>query len=144
MANYDRFDIGKESGVEMHGGGTLEEVVVPIIEVTLSDTVNRPKIKCETPEVQFTDTQDPVIILFCPTPVNNLRLKIEGKIYSSERNEDNRYKIVLTGCEKRQRTIYAECLDGDDFLTSSTFEIKISRKNKGMKENKSFDDFFEW
>lgn len=142
LANYDRFRIGKESGVEMHGGGTLEEVVVPIIEIALSNTANRPKIKCETPEAYFTDTQGPAIILFCPTPIKNLRMKIEGKMYTSERTEDNRYKIVLAGCEKRQREIHAECFNGDDFLTS--FEVKISRKNKGMKEDTFADEFFKW
>lgn len=142
LANYDRFQGGRECGVELHGGATLEEVVVPVIKVELADYANRPKIKCETPETQFTDTQDPVIIIFCPTPVNHLRMKIESKLYSAEKQEDNRYKIVLKDCEKRQRTVLVECLDGDDLLTS--FEVQISRKNKGMKEDKFADEFFKW
>ena len=142
LANYDRFQGGRESGVELHGGATLEEVVVPIIKVELADSANRPKIICETPETQFTDTQDPVIIIFCPTPVNHLQIKIESKLYRAEKQEDNRYKIVLKNCEKRQRTVLAECLDGDDLLTS--FEVQINRKNKGMKEDKFADEFFKW
>ncbi|MDR3185740.1 MAG: BREX-4 system phosphatase PglZ [Christensenellaceae bacterium] len=34
IANYDRFKGGKYTGVELHGGATIEEVVVPIIEIT--------------------------------------------------------------------------------------------------------------
>ncbi|MEI3158007.1 MAG: hypothetical protein V8T08_00050, partial [Monoglobus pectinilyticus] len=34
IANYDRFKGGRKANVEVHGGATLEEVVVPIIEIT--------------------------------------------------------------------------------------------------------------
>ena len=38
LANYDRFKGGRKASVEVHGGATLEEVSVPIIEITyLSD-----------------------------------------------------------------------------------------------------------
>lgn len=32
MANYDRFQGGKLAGAEVHGGATLEEVLVPVVE----------------------------------------------------------------------------------------------------------------
>lgn len=35
IANYDYMKGGRTTGVEVHGGATLEEVVVPIIELTL-------------------------------------------------------------------------------------------------------------
>ena len=126
----------------MHGGAPLEEVVVPIIKIELADTANRPKIRCETQNVQFTDTQDPVIIIFCPSPVNSLRVKIEGQMYNAEKQEDNRFNIMFVNCEKRERTVLVECFDGDNLLTS--FEVQISRKNKGMKEDKFADEFFKW
>jgi len=34
LANYDRFKGGRKMGVEVHGGASLEEVVIPIIELT--------------------------------------------------------------------------------------------------------------
>lgn len=34
LANYDRFKGGRKANVEVHGGATLEETVVPIIEIT--------------------------------------------------------------------------------------------------------------
>jgi hypothetical protein len=34
LANYDRFKGGRKASVEVHGGATLEEVTVPIIELT--------------------------------------------------------------------------------------------------------------
>jgi len=35
LANYDRFKGGRPANVEVHGGATLEETVVPVIELTL-------------------------------------------------------------------------------------------------------------
>ena len=37
-ANYDRFAGGRLSSVEVHGGATLEEILVPVIEFTLSNS----------------------------------------------------------------------------------------------------------
>ena len=37
MANYDRFAGGRMSSLEVHGGATLEEILVPVIEVELAD-----------------------------------------------------------------------------------------------------------
>lgn len=37
MTNYDKFQGGKIFGVELHGGATLEEILIPIIEFTLND-----------------------------------------------------------------------------------------------------------
>ena len=36
LANYDRFKGSRKANVEVHGGATLEEVVVPIIEISYS------------------------------------------------------------------------------------------------------------
>ena len=37
IANYDQFKGGRKTGVEVHGGATLEEVAIPIITFTLKD-----------------------------------------------------------------------------------------------------------
>lgn len=34
LANYDRFKGGRKANVEVHGGASLEEVAVPIVEIT--------------------------------------------------------------------------------------------------------------
>ena len=38
LANYDRFSGGRLATVEVHGGATLEEVLVPVIEFSLENT----------------------------------------------------------------------------------------------------------
>ena len=37
QANYDRFSGGRMHSVEVHGGASLEEILVPVIEFTLAD-----------------------------------------------------------------------------------------------------------
>lgn len=138
LANYDRFQGGRKTGVELHGGATLEEVIVPIIKIELADKTNSLKIKNETNNPQYTYNSDPVIILFCPAPVKNLRVKMEGKMYTAERQEDNRYHVVLKDCKKSERTVTIECFDGDNLLTS--FEVTIS--GKASKKDTYADDFF--
>lgn len=44
LANYDRFSGGRLSSVEVHGGATLEEILVPVIEFSLAGV--------ETPEAE--------------------------------------------------------------------------------------------
>ena len=39
-ANYCRFQGGRLSSVEVHGGATLEEVLVPVVEFTLQKKVD--------------------------------------------------------------------------------------------------------
>ena len=38
LANYDRFVGGRLASVEVHGGATLEEILVPVIEFSLQVT----------------------------------------------------------------------------------------------------------
>lgn len=138
LANYDRFQGGRRTGVELHGGATLEEVIVPIIKITLADKSTRPRIKNETDNPQYTYDTDPAIILFCPTPITNLRVKMEGKMYAAEKQEDNRYRVVLKDCKKSERPAMIECFDGDNLLAS--FDIIIS--GKASKKDTYADDFF--
>ena len=44
LANYDRFKGSRKANVEVHGGATLEEVTVPIIEITYLSTSIEVKI----------------------------------------------------------------------------------------------------
>lgn len=61
LANYDRFAGGRMSSVEVHGGATLEEILVPVIEFTLAgETVkkNSPQKKIPGPTKKIHDGFD--------------------------------------------------------------------------------------
>ena len=56
LANYDRFAGGRLSSVEVHGGATLEEILVPVIEFSLqgADVV----VKIDEPQKKSDDAFD--------------------------------------------------------------------------------------
>ncbi|MBR6012948.1 MAG: hypothetical protein IK062_04090 [Selenomonadaceae bacterium] len=49
MADYDRFAGGRLASVEVHGGATLEEILIPVIEFSLKNIEN--EIKSATEEI---------------------------------------------------------------------------------------------
>ena len=55
LANYDSFKGGRISGLEVHGGASIEEVLVPVIEISLAD--NKIKIDMEK-EFTFSPLND--------------------------------------------------------------------------------------
>lgn len=59
-------------------------------------------------------------------------------MYAAEKQEDNRYRIVLKDCKKSERSVTIECFDGDDSLVS--FDVMIS--GKASKKDTYADDFF--
>jgi len=56
LANYDRFAGGRLSSVEVHGGATLEEILVPVIEFALPGAKVDTKISAQ--EIKSDDAFD--------------------------------------------------------------------------------------
>lgn len=101
LANYDRFKGGRPSNVEVHGGATLEEVVVPIIEITYS---------ADEIEVQFLEQtitfsrrrKDAVIRVFSKTKLDNLSIRISGlsKEYEGTSLDGQTFTVALPDLKK--------------------------------------------
>ena len=140
LANYDRFKGGRKANVEVHGGATLEEALVPIILIELDDKSSKPEIINRTPNPEYTFDKDPAVILFCPFKVDRLNLRIEEKLFMADKISETEYQVILLGFGKKERTIKADCYEGDNYLTS--FELKITKASKAARANDDFDDFF--
>ena len=77
LANYDRFKGSRKANVEVHGGATLEEVVVPIIEFAYSP--NEIEIQLLDKNIKFSRRKkNAVIRLFSKTKLDNLSIHISG------------------------------------------------------------------
>ena len=137
FANYNRFKGSKKANTEVHGGATLEEVLVPIIHITLKTDIPRAEIELLTKNPQYTHSTDPIVILYCPYQANSLILKIENQIYNGRQTEEHRYEFVLRNFKKRKRKVIAECYEKNSCL--KTFEFEVT--SKAIKMNKD-DDFF--
>ena len=99
LASYDRFKGGKPASVEAHGGATLEEVVVPIIELTVKGMTI--EISVITPVVEYSFKQQPVLKLFSKTMLSNVRLLVNQQWYQPEPDSDGHtFSFVLSGLKR--------------------------------------------
>lgn len=137
LANYDRFKGGRKASVEVHGGATLEEVLVPVISLTLIDS----GITLEnlTPTVWSSYDEHPILEVFCASKISTLRLRVNGITYEAKKISDVKYSFELTQ-HKLSGTYSAEVLDADTIIGKISFDIQ---KRSGSKNKKAEDDFFK-
>jgi hypothetical protein len=135
LADYGRFKGSRAANVEVHGGASLEEVVVPVIELMLKDSNITVEMVEEFVTVDFrTGTE---ITLFFNSPVKNVSVVLNGKRYSAFSLDGNHYKVVLPDT-KRAGNYPADVYAGDDLIG----KILIKAQGKSGKINDAFDDLF--
>lgn len=135
LADYGRFKGSRAANVEAHGGATLEEVVVPIIELSLKDDQVTAQL-VET-EVAVDFRSGAAVALFVNAPAHDVALLLRGKRYAAERTDANHYLVRLPDI-KRAGTYTAEVYAGDNLLGDITFKAQ----GRTGKINDSFDDLF--
>lgn len=137
LADYDRFKGGRRASVEVHGGASLEEVLVPVIEISLTSGVIYLKNMTDIAWASF--DEDPFIEVFSPAAIENMAIRFNNRLYFSESIGKNIHKIVFDDF-KRSGAYTAEVLDGDNLIGSISFKIeKRSGKTKASEE----DEFFK-
>lgn len=135
LADYGRFKGSRAANVEVHGGASLEEVVVPIIELSLKDGSVTVKLVDETVTVDMrTGTE---ITLFFNAPVQNVSVVLSEKPYRALRIDDNHYSVKLPHT-KRAGDYPADVYVGDNLIG----KIMIKAQGKSGKVNDAFDDLF--
>jgi hypothetical protein len=134
LANYGRFKKSRAANVEVHGGATLEEVVVPIIEITLANPNITVKLVKETVYADYKTCA--VVELFTNTKLDNVSIHVKGMVYAAERIDDKHYRIVTD--IKRAGDYPADVYAGDDLIG----KIMIKAQGKSGKVNDAFDDLF--
>ena len=101
LANYDRFKGSRKANVEVHGGATLEEVVVPIIEITyLSSSIEVKLMPIDaaatftgTPEIIVSFRKKAAIRIFATQKLMDVSIEIDGHTYDAEPIDDNFYLV---------------------------------------------------
>lgn len=112
LANYDRFKGGRKANVEVHGGATLEEVTVPIIELTyLSGSVEVHLLPVTAaaisfdsiPEIEVSYRKKAAIKIFVTKKLQNISICIEEKYYDAVSTENGFYVVEMPDI-KRAKT----------------------------------------
>jgi hypothetical protein len=135
LADYGRFKGSRAANVEVHGGASLEEVVIPVIELSLKDGSVTVKLVDETVTVDFrTGTE---IKLFFNAPVQDISVVLNGKRYSASQLDANHYTVKLPDT-KRANDYLADIYSGDNLIG----KIMIKAQSKTGKVNEAFDDLF--
>ena len=94
LANYDRFKGGRKSNVEVHGGASLEEVVVPIITITKPG--KRIECKIENPVITISFKDKPRLTFYCSIKAKEINVLYNGEYYpAKESQNDFRYDVVI-------------------------------------------------
>ena len=136
LANYDRFKGSRKANVEVHGGATLEEVTIPIIEITRKSEIVEAFIIDEYKRITLAAKEIPIIRIYVGVISNNISLKVNEKIYDAVKTNDKYiYEVQLFDCTKKG-AYTADIMNGSDVLSNNnTFEIT----KKGMTEVNLFD-----
>lgn len=135
LADYGRFKGSRAANVEVHGGASLEEVVVPVIELSLKDGSVTVKLVDETVTVDFRTGAE--IKLFFNSPVQDVSVVLNGRPYSASQIDANHYSVKLPDT-KRAGDYSADVYAGDNLIG----KIMIKAQGKSGKVNDAFDDLF--
>ena len=101
--------------MEVHGGASLEEVVVPIITLSLRD--NSIVIKLVEPTVKADYKTGTAITLYVNKAIAQpLSVEYKGKRYSGIAIDGNHYKVEIPDI-KRAGTVPADVYLGEDLVT---------------------------
>lgn len=136
LANYGRFRGSRAANVEVHGGASLEEVVVPVIELTLADSLMQVALSDKNIVSDYKDGAS--ILLYVNKPIKQvISLVVEGERYFGEKVDENHYRINVANM-KRAKTYSADVYVGESLIT----RIDVTTKGKSASVNSDFDDLF--
>lgn len=136
LADYGRFKGSRAANVEVHGGASLEEVVVPVITLSLRDASIVIKI---VDEVVKADYKTGISInVFVNKAINQtISIEYRGKRYVGAPTDANHFRISIPEIKRPCQAEFDIYLD-DSLVSHGT--VKVAGKSATM--NSDFDDIF--
>lgn len=105
LANYDRFKGGRRANVEVHGGATLEEVVIPIIEMVYSP--EEIEIQLLSKSIKFSRRKkNAALQVFSKMKLDNLCVRISGLSGEYEGTSSDGQTFTIALPELRKSGVY--------------------------------------
>jgi hypothetical protein len=135
LANYGRFKGSRRANVEVHGGASLEEVVIPIIEITLANPDT--SVEVIDDDKLIASFRKPLeFMLFSKTELQRVSVVIKGisTPFVAEKIDKNHYYIRTE--IKRPGKYLGDVFDGDNLIG----KININVLSETQKKNNG-DDF---
>ena len=129
VANYERFKPGRLMGVEVHGGATLEEVTVPIIE--LSYVPGDIEIIVQTPLVMSSIKKPPIIEFYSTTKIDDIVVNVGNTEYKANTTDGHSFSIEMSK-RTRANTYTADVYAGGTMIATG-LEFRVEKE--GFKSN---------
>ena len=134
LANYDRFKGGRKALVEVHGGATLEEVVVPVITVKKKNNSVNCKLVDNKP-IMVSFKKKARLKLFVDVDSEDMTISVNGIFYALKKTEI-KYQYYAEMPEVKTVGEYLCDVYRDDTLIAKN--IKFEVKKEGASERKFF------
>lgn len=120
VADYSRFTGARAASVEVHGGATLEEIVVPVIELTLANS--NIQVILENSVIEISYKKVPELILIITPDCDAVAASVNGVVYKTEKLEKSRFKVVMPDLKKGTYTL--DVFENQNKIASKEFAIK--------------------
>lgn len=143
LSDYGRFRGSRSANVEVHGGASLEEIVVPVITLTLKKQAGV-RIDVMHPDNITADRREGVTLNIYISDVDSqdgVSLVIEDRRYNGMSDDGTHYTFALKDIKRaKQKPYLAEVFDGSDLIGSVSFKVK--GKAATVKDDFDFNDGF--
>ncbi len=143
LSDYGRFRGSRLANVEVHGGASLEEIVVPVITLTLKKQTGV-QITVMHPDDITADRHDGVTLNLYISDVespDNISLVIEDKSYQGKSEDGTHYAFGLKDIKRSKTKPYtADVFDGPNLIGRVSF--KVRGKTASVKDDFDFSDEF--
>lgn len=154
LANYDRFKGSRKAAVEVHGGATLEEVLVPIVEITclnknievklLPIDINSNESPTNHLKISFSHRKKAAFRIYINQKFDAIRVEIitpknEKFYYDATRSGDYIYVVNPVNCIKRRGEYTCNVYAGESCIASL---LKLTAVDEAYEEFDIFNDHF--
>lgn len=132
LANYMRFKGSRKADVEVHGGATLEETLVPLLQISLKP--KDPMVEFQPALVQLRKKEVGELLLVTNFDMADPYIIVNGKIYRGKLDTHRRRAIIPLQDMKRTHDYMADIYDGDTLLKEQVaFHVKkeVAKDNLG-------------
>lgn len=128
VANYERFKPGRIMGVEVHGGATLEEVTVPIVE--LSYVPDDIEIIVQTPVVMCSIHKPPFIEFYSTTKIDDIVVNIGNIEYRA--NTLDGYSFSIEMPKRTRANTYTADVYAGGTMVAAGLEFRVDKKASNL------------
>lgn len=143
LSDYGRFRGSRSANVEVHGGASLEEIVVPVITLTLKKQYSV-QIIVMHPDNITADRHNGVLLQLYISDVeyrDNISIVIDNKTYHGTTEDGTHYLFALKDIKRAKTKPYsADVFDSTNLIGTVSFKVK--GKTATVKDDFNFDDGF--